>query len=129
MVMLNSYKRQCNWAEAGCGQRQKHSFRRSASLPPQHAQHRRALGTPVLRAGLRRKEGRSLFRYPALTSQRVRKRPRWLDPFASLRAGCTGLLYSALPGWLTGTRSSLHVPWSFWSRNYPYRGWLTLVQG
>jgi len=63
MVMLNSYKRQCNWAEAGCGQRQKHSFRRSASL----------------RAGLRRKEGRSLFRYPALTSQRVRKRPRWLD--------------------------------------------------
>src|SRR5437763_466763 len=30
---------------------------RSASLPPQHAQHRRALGTPELRAGLRRKEG------------------------------------------------------------------------
>src|SRR5947209_5630336 len=28
-----------------------------ASLPPQHAQHRRALGTPELRAGLRRKEG------------------------------------------------------------------------
>jgi hypothetical protein len=32
------------------------SLLRSASLPPQHAQHRRVLGTPELRAGLRRKE-------------------------------------------------------------------------
>src|SRR5256885_14979665 len=34
---------------------------RSASLPPQHAQHRRALGTPTLRVGLRRKEGLFAF--------------------------------------------------------------------
>src|SRR5438046_7963777 len=33
----------------------------SASLPPQHAQHRRALGTPALRASLRRKEGLLAF--------------------------------------------------------------------
>src|SRR5947207_9348598 len=66
---------------------------RSASLPPQHAQHRRALGTPELRADLRRKEG-YLLSLPSIYEPVCAQKPRphWLDPFASLRASYAGLL-------------------------------------
>ena len=72
---------------------------RSASLPPQHAQHRRALGTPEMRAGLRRKEG-YLLSLPSIYEPVCAQEPRphWLDPFASLRAGYAGLLSFAPVG-------------------------------
>ena len=49
---------------------------RSASLPPQHAQHRRALGTPELRAGLRRKEGYLLSPLPGLVPRQSKSLTR-----------------------------------------------------
>ena len=64
---------------------------RSASLPPQHAQHRRALGTPELRAGLRRKEG-YLLSLPSIYEPVCAQKPRphWLDML--------GYYLSPLPG-------------------------------
>ena len=89
------------------------SLLRSASLPPQHAQHRRALGTPALRAGLRREEELLLWLpsiYEPVCAQKPR--PHWLDMLGYYLPPLSGLVPRQSKG-LTRTFEYISFPARF----------------